>query len=290
MLISIGALLVMSSAVYVALASAQGEAIYGRVVSDLTGEPISDVEFRIHRAGSDERQSVVAARSVADGSFGLIRSQNDNDVLVALKPSYAPFRISFGRLEHVLGGVPVIRMARAASLRGHVTDCTTGEGLAAAVRMTSRNEHNIVSHGLRTDTGAFEALNLLPGATSVVVRSGGYGPVSASLQLTQGEHRDLQGPCLEREGRIVGTLVDGSGRAIIRGRLSIEYQERLIEVGTLEELITGLRSSGQNGDFSIGGIVPRVPFIVRVNGLRVSALPLVLNAGDVLDVGSLTVP
>lgn len=258
----------------------------GLVVDDVTGQPMAGVVFTRAPANGPET-SAITATSSSGGSFSVDTPESSLDVLIARKPSFATYRISLTRLREQLDAFPVLRMKREAVLAGRVVDCLSGVPLPATIRVNSRTEHNIVSHGARTADGSFEVRDVLPGTVSAVFGSPGYAPLAVAVEVSQGERRELVGPCMEREARIQGRVVDESGRPIAGARLGVEYQESMVDAGAAEELITGLRSSDANGVFAVGGIVPRVPFVLQANGTDIAGGPFVVEAGEVGDAGIL---
>lgn len=148
----------------------------------------------------------------------------------------------------------------------------------------------MVSQSLRATSGVFRVDGLLPGTVTAVLKTANHAPVSFSLVVGDGDTVEYSGPCFEVEGAVAGKLVDANGTPVVRARLEIEYQERLVEVGMLEELATGRKWTDEGGRFEVKGLVPRAPFWLRFNGIRTVEGPFVVDTGERRDLSEVTAP
>jgi hypothetical protein len=288
-LASAGVLLVVAIGAGVALvpAWAQNEQVIGQVIDDDTGAPVQDAQLRVMDGVEPQSAPLASTRSAASGEFAVARPTSATSILVAKAPGYATHRVSFVRLA----GRPVVRLRREGTIAGSVRDCDTGAPLRAAVTVVSRTPDNIVNHGARTQSGAFVLRDLFPGPSVLVARSTGHAPATAVLDVPGGKVLRLDGPCLRKGATVVGGVTDDRARPVTGARVSVEYKQRLVEAGLLEEFVGGRLMTDATGHFAARDIVPEVPFMVTVaKGNRSTTVgPLVLAPGAEHSVGSVVV-
>ena len=192
-------------------------------VTDASGAKIAGAKVRIIRESSSSREMVQAQKylggsykssvSDEDGSFQIVGVPGGTYSVLATLKGYRR-----AELEGIEPSEEPVRMVlvRSAAIRGAVADGATGEPVRTFKVDVRRQEEGEDEDSpwrrnrqYEDPEGVFERGDLQPGVYKIAVSSRGFVPASMSVELFEGEIVEPRF-ALERSGRAVGRVVDGS--------------------------------------------------------------------------------
>lgn len=207
----------------------EGQAIRGRVLEDGTDAPIPGARVAARlaaRPGGARGAQLLTVSTVADeeGRFAL-RGLHLHDYMIW---AHATGHQPSGRQTIPAGQSGVmIRMRRAASIRGSVVDAASGRPVSRyTIVITARPDLVIVAPGRRSrvddSEGRFEVRGVSPGRHYLVVRAPGYvETISDPLLVSSGQQMTDVQIKLGHGATLSGRIENGAGEAIPKARLKL---------------------------------------------------------------------
>ena len=230
-----------------------GRKVSGTVVSAATQQAVVNAAVRYEEAGQAPQTTTTDSKGYFELSAGRL------GVVTVTAGSYGTAR---RRWPPPTGArTLLVALTPPAILRGSVTDLVTGRPVAARVNVLVKHPGNFVVRAVTAPEGEFELTDLPSGPAAITARSEGFAPFVGSTTVEGGKVRDTRISLL-LEAQAGGHVRDHEGNPVQGAYVSATYPE-LAGAGLVESFIGGWPTTGQDGAFSLSGLVPNTAIALQ---------------------------
>lgn len=247
------------------------------VVDSETNRPVTTSTAELRAPGPRTAPVLLSGRADEQGRITL--GEDISGIVSVSAPGYAVSRFRWPTRS------TTINLSRAASLEVVIRATETGSLVDASVSVVLNASGNPDHRSMRAESGVarFDELHTAPG--HLVVRADGYAPVVTPFSRLEPRLRVVQ-VYVERSASVAGRVTDGAGNPVAGAVLSVMYSPIRPAARQLASMLGGRLTTGSDGTFWIGGLVPDLELAILASDGRQSARPLrqLLSPGQRLEV------